>query len=119
MKFNFNTEAHYFVPLRPLHDYGFVSYVNRNDPAELVECELHPYEFGGYDYKLRAVPVNPDLDGVFAQETFYSEDFNGFVKSGIIIEKTNDDMRVERVRMAEPVSAGAYIIHEFSAVIGG
>ena len=119
MKFNFNTEAHYFVPLYPFRNYGFVSCVSHNDSAELVECELHPYEFGGYDYKLRAVPANPDLDGVFAQETFYSEDFDGFVKSGIIIEKTNDNMRVERVRVAEPVSTGAHIIHEFSTVIGG
>ena len=117
--YKINTEGRYFVPLRLRHNYGFISIVCDSDEAHMIECILEPYKFSGFDYKLYAVPVNPELREVFGRECYYSSDFSGLVKSGHIVEKTSDNMRVVPVRGAEHLCGDAYLIHNFETIIGG
>ena len=117
--YKINTKGRYFVPLRPRHNYGFISVVCDFDEAHMIECELEPYEFSGFDYKLYAVPVDPDLRLYFERRCFYSCDFRSLIKEGYIIEKTSDDMRVVPVRGAEHLCGAAYLIHDFETIIGG
>ena len=117
--YKINTEGRYFVPLRPRHNYGFISVVCDSDEAHMIECKLEPYEFSGFDYKLYAVPTDPKLREVFARECYYSCDFRSLIQSGYIVEKTSDDMRVMPVRGAEHLCGNAYLIHNFETIIGG
>ena len=117
--YKINTAGRYFVPLRPRHNYGFISVVCDSDEAHMIECKLEPYEFSGFDYKLYVVPVDPIQREVFARERYYSCDFHSLVQSGHIVEKTSDDMRVVPVRGAEHLCGNAYLIHDFETIIGG
>lgn len=117
--YKINTEGRYFVPLRPRHNYGFISVVCDSDETHMIECKLEPYEFSGFDYKLYAVPVDPDLRPYFERRRFYSCDFRSLVKEGYIVEKTSDDMRVVPVHAMEHLCGGAYLIHDFETIIGG
>ena len=117
--YKINTTGRYFVPLHTVSNYGFVSLVDASDEPHMIECELEPYEFSGFDYKLYAVPVDPIQREVFARERYYSCDFRSLIKSGHIIEKTSDDMRVMPVRGAEHLCGSAYLIHDFETIIGG
>ena len=117
--YKINTEGRYFVPLRPLHNYGFISVVCDSDEAHMVECVLKPYEFSGFNYKLYAVPADPELREVFGRKCYYTSDFSGSVKSGHIVEKTSDDMRVVLVHAMEHLCGGAYLVHDFETIIGG
>ena len=117
--YKINTAGRYFVPLHTISNYGFVSLVNASDEPHMIECELEPYEFSGFDYKLYAIPVDPDLRPYFERRRFYSCDFRSLVKEGYIIEKTSDDMRVVPVRAAEHLCGDAYLIHDFETIIGG
>ena len=85
----------------------------------MIECELEPYEFSGFDYKLYAIPVDPDLRPYFERRRFYSCDFQNLIKEGYIIEKTSDDMRVVPVHAMEHLCGSAYLIHDFETIIGG
>lgn len=117
--YKINTEGRYFVPLHTVSNYGFVSLVNASDEPHIIECELEPYEFSGFDYKLYAVPVNPDLRPYFERRRFYSSDFRSLIKDGYIVEKTSDDMQVISVHAAEHLCGNAYLIHDFETIIGG
>ena len=117
--YKINPDGRYFVPLLPRHNYGFISVVCDSDTPHIVECVLEPYEFSGFDYKLYAVPADPELREVFGRECYYASDFFGSVKSGHIIEKTSDDMRVVPVHGAEHLCGNAYLIHDFETIIGG
>ena len=117
--YKINTEGRYFVPLRPRHNYGFISVVCDSDEAHMIECKLEPYEFSGFDYKLYAVPVDPDLRPYFERRRFYSCDFRSLIKEGYIVEKTSDDMRVVPVHAMEHLCGSAYLIHDFETIIGG
>ena len=117
--YKINTEGRYFVPLRPLHNYGFISVVCDSDEAHMIECKLEPYGFSGFNYKLYAVPVDPELRKIFSRECYYTSDFSGSVNSGYIVEKTSNDMRVVPVRGVEHLCGNAYLIHDFETIIGG
>lgn len=117
--YKINTESRYFVPLRPCYNYGFISVVCSSDEAHMIECKLEPYEFAGFGYKLYAVPVDSIQREVFGRECYYSCDFHSLVQSGLIVEKTSDDMRVVPMRGAEHLCGGAYVIHDFETIIGG
>ena len=117
--YKINTAGRYFVPLHTVSNYGFVSLINASDEPHMIECELEPYEFSGFDYKLYAVPADPELREVFGRECYYASDFSGSVESGHIVEKTSDDMRVVNMRGAEHLFGNAYLIHEFETIIGG
>ena len=117
--YKINTAGRYFVPLHTVSNYGFVSMVNASDEPHIIECELEPYEFSGFDYKLYAVPVNPDLRPYFERRRFYSCDFRSLIKSGHIVEKTSDNQHVELIRAAEHLCGAAYIVHEGEILVEG
>ena len=117
--YKINTESRYFVPLHTVSNYGFISMVNASDEPHMIECKLEPYEFSGFDYKLYTVPVDSDLRPYFERRCFYSCDFRSLIKSGYIVEKTSDDMKVVPMRGAEHLCGSAYLIHDFETIIGG
>lgn len=117
--YKINTEGRYFVPLYTVSNYGFVSLINASDEPHMIECKLEPYEFSGFDYKLYAVPVDPDLRPYFERRRFYSCDFQSLIKEGYIVEKTSDDMRVVPVHAMEHLCGSAYLVHDFETIIGG
>ena len=115
--YKINTGGRYFVPLHTVSNYGFVSLVNASDEPHIIECELEPYEFSGFDYKLYAVPVDPDMRLYFERRCFYSCDFCSLVREGCIVEKTSDQMRVELFRGAEHLCGDAYLIYEGEIIV--
>ena len=117
--YEINTESRYFVPLRPRHNYGFVSIICDSDVPHMIECKLEPYKFSGFNYKLYAVPVDPIQREVFSRKCYYSCDFHSLVKSGYIVEKTSDDMKVVPMRAMEHLCGNAYLVHDFETIIGG
>ena len=117
--YEINTESRYFVPLRPCHNYGFVSIICDSDEPHMIECKLEPYKFSGFNYKLYAVPVDPIQREVFSRECYYTSDFRSLVQSGYIVEKTSDDMKVVPMRAMEHLYGNAYLIHDFETIIGG
>lgn len=110
-----NPEAKYFIPLRPLHNaMGILSYTRSEDEEHLVECELLPYKFGEFGYKLQARAVNnPD---VWETKTFYTNDFKQLIRMGIVREKKYDDMVVRKKKSYEFINGSAIIIHEEEVV---
>lgn len=115
--YKINTEAHYFVPLQPLHNYGFVSMTCSSDEPHLIECKLEPYHFSDFGYKLYAVAVDPALDGLVERRCFYASDFRSLIECGYIVEKTSDSMHVEMFRGMEPLTGAAYLIHEGEIIV--
>lgn len=112
--YNINTNAHYFVPMRPMSRIpGFFSFVSSSDPEHFVECEVQPYDIEGIDYKCYLVPVNEDDKHIFGKEEFYTSDFKSSVeRNGRIVKKEHESDHVENIRMAEHICGNAYIIHE-------
>ena len=106
--YDFNKDAHYFVQLNSCTDYGIISMVNVED-SHWVECKLEPYEFDGFEYKLYATPVDPDLCGVERHRCYYTCDFASMLESGHIIEKTSESQHIEKVEWIEPLCGAAYI----------
>ena len=117
--YKINTAGRYFVPLHTVSNYGFVSLINASDEPHIIECELEPYEFSGFDYKLYAVPADPDLRPYFERRRFYSCDFRSLIESGFIQEKTSEDMHVKLFRGMEHLCGAAYLIHEGEIIVGG
>ena len=115
--YEINTESRYFVPLRPCHNYGFVSIVCDSDEPHMIECKLEPYKFSGFNYKLYAVPADPDLRPYFERRRFYTSDFSSLVKSGHIVAKTSDSQHVEMFRGMEHLYGAAYLIHEGEIIV--
>lgn len=115
--YKIKTDAQYFVPLHTVSNYGLVSLVNASDEPHIIECELEPYQFSDFDYKLYAVPADPDLRPYFERRCFYSCDFCSLVQQGYIVEKTSDHMHVELFRGAEHLCGAAYLIHEGEIIV--
>ena len=115
--YKINTAGRYFVPLHTVSNYGFVSLVNASDEPHIIECELEPYEFSGFDYKLYAIPVDPDLRPYFERHCFYSCDFRSLIQEGHLVEKTSDNMHVELFCGAEHLCGAAYLIHEGEIIV--
>ena len=71
--YNIDTNAHYFVPMRPMSRIpGFLSFISSSDPEYFVECEVKPYDIEGIDYKCYLVPVNEECKYNFGKREFYS-----------------------------------------------
>lgn len=115
--YKIKTDSRYFVPLHTVSNYGFVSLVNVSDEPHIIECVLEPYKFSGFDYKLYAVPADPDLRPYFGRECFYTSDFHSLVKSGHIVEKTSDNQHVELFHGMEHLCGAAYLIHEGEIIV--
>ena len=74
----------FFVPLRPLRHYGFISMTTSRDKEEMVECRIVEDNYKLSDgYKIEFVA----LDENFGGRTFYQSDFVAFVEAGAIIIK--------------------------------
>ena len=116
--YNIDTNAHYFVPMRPLQRVlGFFSFTSSDDPEYFVECEVQPYDIEGIDYKCYLVPVTEECKYNFGKEEFYSCDFKGLLEMGRIIKKEHEGDHVENIRMAEHICGNAYIIHEGECIV--
>lgn len=116
--YNIDTNAHYFVPMRPLQRVlGFFSFTSSNDPEYFVECEVQPYDIEGIDYKCYLVPVMEECKYNFGREEFYSCDFKQLLKMGRIVKKEHEGDHVENIRMAEHICGNAYIIHEGECIV--
>lgn len=113
----FNVNSHYFVPLQPQYNFGFVSFTSSSDEPHMIECILKPYEFSGFAYKLYVMLADSNLWGLYGKECFYSSDFYSMIKSGQIIEKTSNKMKVVPVHGAEHLYGSAYLIHEGETII--
>lgn len=116
--YNIDTNAHYFVPMRPRSCIpGFISFVSSSDPEHFIECEVQPYDIEGIDYKCYLVPVTEECKYNFGREEFYSCDFKSLLEMGRIIKKENEGDHVENIRMAEHICGNAYIIHEGERIV--
>ena len=116
--YNIDTNAHYFVPMRPMSRIlGFVSFVSSSDPEYFVECEVQPYDIEGIDYKCYLVPVTEECKYNFGRREFYSCDFKSLLEKGCIIKKEHEGDHVENIRMAEHLCGNAYIIHEGECIV--
>lgn len=116
--YNIDTNAHYFVPMRPMsYIPGFISFVSSNSPEYLIECEVQPYDIEGIDYKCYLVPVNEECKHIFRKEEFYSCDFKHLLEMGRIVKKEHEGDHVENIRMAEHICGNAYIIHECEHIV--
>ena len=116
--YNIDTNAHYFVPMRPVSRIpGFISFTSSNSPEYFVECEVQPYEIEGLDYKCYLVPVNEEYKYNFGKKEFYSCDFKHLLEMSRIIKKRHKGDHVENVRMAEYICGNAYIIHECEHIV--
>jgi len=111
-------EAHYFIPIRPLHSVpGLYSYTVSNDVEDMVECKLEPYDFGEYSYKVYLVPVN-ELDKFkYGREQFYTDDFISLVRSNRLVKKISETQHVEHIEVIEPLTELAYVVHSGSVVV--
>lgn len=118
--YNIDTNAHYFVPMRPMSRIpGFFSFVSSSDPEYFVECEVQPYDIECIDYKCYLVPVDEACKYNFGKEEFYTSDFKSLVESGYIIKKEHEDDHVEFFEMGEPVCGRAFIRHEGQRIVRG
>ena len=106
--YNFNKDAHYFVQLNSCTNYGIISMVNIGE-SHWVECELEPYKFNGFKYKLYATSVDPDLCEVERHRCYYTCDFASMLESGHIIEKTSESQHIEKIEWIEPLCGAAYV----------
>ena len=115
--YNIDTNAHYFVPMRPVFRIpGFFS-LSLNNPEHFVECEVQPYDSEGIDYRCYLVPVDEVCKYYFNKQVFYSCDFVHLLEKGCIIKKEHESDHVEYVRMAEHICGSAYIIHEGECIV--
>ena len=115
--YKIDANAHYFVPLRPKHNYGFISMTCDSDPVHMIECELKPYEFDGFNYKVYAVPIDLIAKMRFGKECYCASDFESLVKSGHIVKKTSNTMKDVQMKSLEPLCGSAYLIHNFETII--
>lgn len=116
--YNIDTNAHYFVPMRPISRIpGFSFVMSIGNTEYFVECEVQPYDIEGIDYKCYLVPVDESCKYNFGREEFYSCDFRSLLEKGRIIKKENEGDHVENIRMAEHICGNAYIIHEGERIV--
>lgn len=108
--YNIDTNAHYFVPMRP----SFILSIDNTE--HFVECEVQPYDID-LDSKCYLVPVDEACKHLFGRNEFYVEDFEDLLKKGYIIKKEHEGDHVENIRVAEHLCGSAYIIHEGEQIV--
>lgn len=114
--YNIDTNAHYFVPMRPMVHTGFVSFTSSSDPEHFVECEVQPYDID-LDFKCYLVPVDETCKHFFGRREFYVEDFKDLLKKGYIVKKEHESDHVENIRMAEHLCGSVYVIHDGECIV--
>ncbi len=82
------------------------------------ECKLEPYIFSGFDYKLYAVPIKNDRNGVNRKETFYTSDFVSLLKEhNGVFKKEPGTSEVKHIKWKERVYKDACVCHEADILI--
>lgn len=120
--YNIDTNAHYFVPMRPRpisRILGFSFVVFTDNTEYFVECEVQPYDIKGIDHKCYLVPVDETYKHYFGKKEFYSCDFVHLLEKGCIIKKEHEDDHVEFVDMEEPICGKAVVRHQGQRIVRG
>ena len=120
--YNIDTNAHYFVPMRPSpisRILGFSFVVFTDNTEYFVECEVQPYDIKGIDHKCYLVPVDETYKHYFGKKEFYSCDFVHLLEKGCIIKKEHEDDHVEFVDMEEPICGKAVVRHQGQRIVRG
>ena len=82
------------------------------------ECKLEPYIFSGFDYKLYAVPIKNDRNGINRKESFYTSDFVSLLKEhNGVFKKEPGTSEVKHIKWQERVYKDAYVCHEADILI--
>lgn len=114
-EYGVNKEAHYFVPMRPLHGvFGLFAFTSSMDRESWVECEVIENRYKvdeGYKVELKAIEPG------YGVETFYQCDFKSMLDMGQIIRKSCDNQHVEELQWIEPLCGAAYLVHSGSFVV--
>lgn len=116
-QYNIDTNAHYFVPMRPRTYACFVSFTSSSDLEHFVECEVQPYDIKGIDHKCYLVPVDETCKHYFGKKEFYVEDFKDLLKKGYIIKKEHEGDHVESIRIEEHLCGSVYVIHDGECIV--
>lgn len=66
------------IGLRPLHDYGILSFTSSDDKPLPIECRLEEYEIGGFTYKIN---LKHDVPG-YAERHIYTTDLVSLIRDG-------------------------------------
>lgn len=108
--YNINKDAHYFALMNPLCCFGFFADANKHD---WVECEIVEDRYKVDDgYKVTLKP----LDSNYAYEHFYQDDFISLMKSGHIVEKTNDSLHIESEEIYIPLTKNVHLVFKGSYI---
>ncbi len=109
--YNINKDAHYFALMNPLCCFGFFADADKHD---WVECEIVEDRYKVDDgYKVTLKP----LDSNYAYEHFYQDDFISLMKSGHIVEKTNDALHIGHDKIYIPLTENAHLVFEGNYII--
>lgn len=116
MNHNIKFGDHYFFPLSPMQNYGFVSITGYGDEI-YTECVVKQYHWDdNMKYKMVLSPIDKEH---FTDRSFYVEDFEKHIEDGMAIKKENNTQHVELVRWAEPIDGtSVYIVCEGTCVVG-
>lgn len=102
--YRINKNAHYFALMNPLCGFGFFADADKHD---WVECEIVEDRYKVDDgYKVTLKP----LDNNYAYEHFYQEDFISLMKSGHIVEKTNDSLHITQEEIYIPLTNNVHLV---------
>lgn len=102
--YGINKKAHYFALMNPIDDLGLFA-----DASEYgwIECEIVEDRYKVDEgYKVTLKP----LDSNYASQHFYQNDFISLMKSGYIVEKTNDALHIEHDEFYIPLTDTAYLV---------
>lgn len=114
MKKKIELGKRYFLRMRPVRRLPFIGwgFTSSNDPDLWVECEVVENRIPSSS----KVTLQAVLDG-FGKKEFYRYDFDSFVESGFIIEKTREDQHIEFVKWNEPLTPTVYVEHSGFIVV--
>lgn len=102
--YGINKNSHYFALMNPICDFGFFADGNRHNWVECEIVEDHYKVDEGYKVTLKP------LDSNYAYEHFYQCDFISLMKSGHIVEKTNDSLHIEHEEIYIPLTDTVYLV---------
>lgn len=107
---NIEIGKRYFLKMRPIHTLPYVdwNYTASSDREKWVECEVINNEI-----RIELLPLE---DG-YCIERYEQLDFESLVKSGLIIEKTNDKQHVEEIIWREQLTSTVYVEHSGYVVV--
>lgn len=95
-----------------------ITVMEKQKGVKRVKCKLEPYIFSGFDYKLYAVPIKNDRNGINRKETFYTSDFVSLLKEhNGVFKKEPGTSEVKHIKWQERVYKDAYVCHEADILI--